>query len=214
MAKRYLKKFYGLDCIIRHDYETNGIKEKINSYRARSVRELTEFLTNIPNSDNFKSFLDVGCGDDVDIKLFKNLHTSYNYCVGIDNYLDEKDYNDSIIKGDWYEMSDKPFYNRAFDVIYINHSLEHAANIYALMQQVSIMQKKGGVLFIAVPDGNSEFGYAITSSTTHFSVLTKGFLSTTLQRFGYNVIVEEREFRPDAPELWAFAQKQYDGFGD
>lgn len=207
MAKRFELEMFSLPVIMRHDYETEDVKDKINSYRARSIKELTEFLTNVPGSDKFTSFLDVGCGDDHDINLFKQKHPSYEKCEGVDIYLDAEDYNETIKNVDWYELS-KSFSD--VDVVYMNHSLEHAANVYAVMEQIAKVQKRGSVLFISVPEGNSEFGYAITSSTTHFSVLTKGFLSTTLQRFGYNVIVEEREFRPGAPELWAFAIKSTD----
>lgn len=214
MAKRFELTMFGMPIIMRHDYEDKEIAEKVNSYRAKSVKSLTGFLTNVPGSENFSSFLDVGCGDDVDIKLFKELNSNYDYCVGIDKYLDNTDYNEHMVYGDWYTMSEDVFCNQNFDVVYLNHSMEHAANIYALMQQISSMQKRGGVLFVAVPDGNSEFGYGITSSTTHFSVITKGFLNTTLQRFGYNVSVEEREFRSGSPEIWAHAIKQYDGFGE
>jgi len=212
MAKRYELEMFGLPVIMRHDYETDGVKEKINEYRARSVKEFTEFLTNVPGSDKFETFLDVGAGDKVDMDLFKELNPEYRKVRGIDIYLDEEDYDSELVKMDWYEMGTSVLGRQ--NAVYINHSLEHAANIYALMEQTSKLQDKGDALFIAVPEGNSEFGYAITSSTTHFSVVTKGYLETTLQRFGYNVVVEEREFRKGAPELFAFAIKQYDGFGE
>jgi hypothetical protein len=206
MAKRFELEMFGLNVIMRHDYEDKEIAAKINEYRKRSVKAFTEFLTNVPGSEKFTSFLDVGAGDTHDMMYFEKLNPSIN-AYGIDLYLDEDDYTTKLYKGDWYEMS----HLGEFDAIYMNHSLEHAANVYAVMREISLMQNRGGALFIAVPEGNSEFGYAITSSTTHFSVITKGFLSTTLQRFGYNVVVEEREFRKGAPELWAFAIKSRDG---
>ena len=74
------------------------------------------------------------------------------------------------------------------------------------MEQVASHHKSGGALFVAVPDGDTEFGYGITSSTTHFSCFTEGFLSTLLQRFGYNVQISRREFRPDAKEICRLQQ--------
>ena len=209
MAKRYEKVMFGLPCIFRHDYEDQAIANKINEYRSRSVKAFTEFLTNVPSSENFNTFLDVGPGDKADMNLFKKMNPNYEV-QGIDLYLDDEDYDEELQKGDWYDMQHLGRKN----AVYVNHSLEHAANIYALMEQVSKLQNKGDALFVAVPEGNSEFGYAITSSTTHFSVITKGFLATTLQRFGYQVQVEDREFREGAPELWAFAIKMTDGHGE
>lgn len=213
MAKRYELTMFDLPVIMRHDYETAGVKEKINSYRRRSVDEFVEFLTNVPGSDKFTRFLDVGAGDTADMDYFKRRCPWYTDVKGCDTYLDSSDYTADLIEQDWYSMAEGVAGITKFDAIYINHSMEHAANIYQLMNQVSKMQNKGGALFVAVPDGNAPFGYAITSSTTHFSVITEGFLSTTLQRFGYNVQIETREFRPGAKEIWAFGIKQFDGLG-
>lgn len=202
---------FDLPVIMRHDYETDGVKEKINSYRRKSVDAFIEFLTNVPGSDTFTRFLDVGAGDTADMDYFR-ARTGYPQVKGCDLYLDDGDYTGNLVKQDWYTMAEDGVDGLLyFDAMYINHSMEHAANIYQLMNQVSKMQAKGSALFVAVPDGNTPFGYAITSSTTHFSVLTEGFLSTTLQRFGYNVQIETREFRPGAKEIWAFAIKQHDG---
>lgn len=208
MAKRYELSMFGLDVIMRHDYEVKSVADKINEYRKKSVESFSHFLTNVPKSDSFRTFLDVGAGDDHDVNYFKSLNPQFSDCLGCDLYLDGNDYNDNLVYADWYTMAEtgvKGIFK--FDCVYINHSMEHAANIYALMEQVSKMHKSGGALFVAVPDGTTPFGYAITSSTTHFSVVTEGFLRTTLQRFGYNVEVEQKEFRPGAKELWAYAIK-------
>jgi 2-polyprenyl-3-methyl-5-hydroxy-6-metoxy-1,4-benzoquinol methylase len=214
MATRVEKKFWGLDCIIRHDYTDPEIQEKLKGYQKKSADAFLHFCTNVPNM-KYGSFLDVGCGDDHVLNLMDGKFVER---CGIDLYPGA-DY-DNVFVADWYTMAEphQVFYSDQykmpykFDGIFINHSMEHAENVYALMQQVSAMQDKDGALFVAVPDGNSPFGYGITSSTTHFSCITEGYLRTTLQRFGYNVEVERREFRPGAPEIWAFAIKQYDGF--
>lgn len=208
MATRVEKKFWGLDCIIRHDYTDEVLQEKLKGYQKKSVDSMLHFCTNVPNFD-YGAVLDVGCGDDYAMSL---LREKFRDVRGIDLYPGA-DYKD-VVTADWYKMAeeDGSFGGWKFDAIFINHSMEHAENVYALMQQVSALQDKDGVLFVAVPDGNAPFGYAITSSTTHFSCITEGYLSTTLQRFGYQVQIERREFRPGAPELWAYARKQYNGF--
>lgn len=208
MAVTVRKKFWGLDCIIRHDYEDQDIQEKLKGYQKKSVDAFLHFCTNVPNM-HYDSVLDVGCGDDYAVNL---LGKKFKTSVGLDLYPGKQYPN--VVTADWYTMAEPegPFGDRNFDGIFINHSMEHAENVYALMQQVSALQNKDGALFVAVPDGNSPFGYGITSSTTHFSCITEGYLRTTLQRFGYNTEVERREFRPGAPELWAFAIKMVDGF--
>lgn len=208
MAVVVNKKFYGIDCLIRHDYEDETIQGKLKGYQKKSVDSMLHFCTNVPNF-KYGSVLDVGCGDDYSMGLMRE---KFKIVRGIDLYPGAN-YKD-VVTADWYEMAEQTgaFGFEKFDAIFINHSMEHAENVYALMQQVSALQDRGGVLFVAVPDGNSPFGYSITSSTTHFSCITEGYLATTLQRFGYQVAVERREFRTGAPELWAFAVKMVDGF--
>lgn len=215
MAKTVKQSWYGIPCIIRHDYEDAEVSEKIQSYQLKSVKEFLHFCTNVPGFE-YKSVLDVGCGDDFCVKMLRDDLTTinkrgFNTAVGIDLYVDEGEY-DHVAKADWYTMATTTFKDIKFDGVFINHSLEHAENIYALMQQVSALQDKGGALFIAVPDGTTDFGCSITSSTTHFSCITEKFLNTTLQRFGYNVAIETREFRPGAKEIWAFAIKMVDSW--
>ena len=215
MAKPMNHNFYGLPCILRHDYQLSGIKEKLQSYQKKSADSFAHFMTNVPTM-GFDSFLDIGCGDDYVMKLFDKTYQDPNMKTetgikfgevrGIDLYIEPEDYP-TVDHADWYNMSETVYKDKQFDAIFINHSLEHAANVYALMEQVVKIHKPGGALFVAVPDGNSEFGYGITSSTTHFSCITEGYLSTTLQRFGYNVQISRREFRTGAPEVWAFAIK-------
>ena len=149
MAKRFELDMFGLSVIMRHDYEDQEISKGINSYRTKSIKALTDFLTNVPGSDKFETFLDVGCGDDHDVQLFKSMNPGYENYYGIDLYADGIFYVNKdvyIWKEDWYSL-ESTF--QPINVIYMNHSLEHAANVYKTMQNISSIQKKGDVLFIS-----------------------------------------------------------------
>lgn len=199
MAKPHKFTKFGLSCIARHDYNLPGLQEKLQEYQKKSADAFSHFMTNVPTLE-YNSFLDVGPGDTYVMGMMTQ---QFKETRGIDLYIDPTEYP-HIDLHDWYDM-DTVYGDHQFDAIFINHSLEHAENPYALMEQVSKHHKAGGALFVAVPDGDTEFGYGITSSTTHFSCFTEGFLSTLLQRFGYQVQISRREFRPGAKELWAFA---------
>lgn len=205
MAVTVNKRFHGLDCIIRHDYEDPLIKQKLEEYQTESVSSFIHFLTNVPKF-KYNKLMDLGCGDDFCLKKFKSF---FKEVVGVDLYPGKKYENVDEIDWNYISYNYKP---SSINAMFINHSLEHADNVYNLIKQVSFLQPKNGAIFIAVPDGNSPFGYAITSSTTHFSCLTEGFLSTLLQRYGYNVQIERKEFRPGAPELWAYGIKIVDSW--
>ena len=206
MAKPYFLTQFGLKVVMRHDYDLPGLKDKLQEYQKKSADAFAHFMTNVPTLEN-GSFLDVGPGD---AYVMYRMESLFQEVRGIDLYIDKDEFTPGnwpvIDHADWYDM-DGVYGDKKFDAIFINHSLEHAANPYALMEQVSKHHKSGGALFVAVPDGDTEFGYGITSSTTHFSCFTEGFLSTLLQRFGYNVQISRREFRPEAKEIWAFAIK-------
>ena len=207
MAKTKRFREFGMDVIARHDYEDKTLQEKLKTYQQKSYDSFKHFLTNVPNFE-YGRFLDVGCGDDY---IVAQADEDFGEGRGIDLLVDEGQYK-NVDVADWYQMARKTYKKQRFNAVFINHSLEHAANVYALMQQVSALQSKDDAIFVAVPDGNAPFGYSITSSTTHFSCITEGYLRTTLQRFGYNCEVERREFRPGAPELWAYGIKQYKSF--
>lgn len=180
--------------IVRHDYDWKQL-EKINSYRKASFDYLMKYLENYPYV--LKTFLDVGCGDDYNIKLAEEQWFEAKW---IDLYPAVE--SDKIIKGDFYEMWNQMNYK---DIIFCNHTLEHADSVYTLMYNMSKLQTQWWVLFIAVPDWTSERAYSLYQSTTHYSILTYDFLLVTMQRFGYSVIphrVELREWKPELRFIW------------
>jgi 2-polyprenyl-3-methyl-5-hydroxy-6-metoxy-1,4-benzoquinol methylase len=210
IVERHELSLYGIKTIMRHDYADPEIMGKIRSYIDKSIKALDDFLTNVPGSEKFKSFCDVGCGEDY---VVEKMSKKFSEFFGLDLHIkSDRRYaggpRTGIYKEDWYEMADT--FGQT-DVIFINHSMEHAANAFALMEQLSKMQNRGNVLFVAVPDADYPWAYSMTSSTTHFSIFNEGFLQEILQRYGYRVCVEKRCFREGAGELWAFCVKQVDG---
>jgi SAM-dependent methyltransferase len=201
MATPMKTTMFGLPVIMRHDYGTPGIREKLQEYQRKSADALTHFMSNVP-TQQYGSFLDVGPGDTFVMDI---MGSQFKEVRGIDLFVNPLEYP-QIDHHDWYDL-DMVYGDHQFDAIFINHSLEHADSPYRLMEQVAKHHASGGALFVAVPDGDTEFGYGITSSTTHFSCFTEGFLSTLLQRFGYQVQISRREFRPGAREIWCFGIK-------
>lgn len=189
---------FGFDIIIRHDYSNKEQLPQIQDYRIQSFNYFKKYLENYPKQ--LTTFLDVWCFDKFNVDLAKGLWLE---AKGLDLYPIEKD--DDIYVHDFYEM-DRLW--KTFDIIFVNHTLEHADSVYRLMEQIKKVHNKDWLLFISVPDGESEWAYSLYQSTTHFSILTYGFLLTTMQRFGYNVIPHRVELRPWCPELWFIWIKQ------
>lgn len=190
MENTVKKGRFGLDVIIRHDYSGEQL-EKIHSY----VEKSAEFLLPFVNEEI--SVLDVGAGDGY---LVKKLPTKNS--VSIDLYP----MSEEVIEMDFYEMAEK--LRRKFDMVIINHTLEHADSPYKLMEQVAKVTEKKGKLFISVPEANSPWAYELFESTTHYACFTTEFLKTMVSRFGYTIhCVKEKEFRSGYKELWLLAEK-------
>ena len=196
-TNRIKKREFGLNVIYRHDYDFRN--ESISKYTKESCKYLDEFLTNVPDSEGFKTFLDVGCGNTESLDYFKNKFR----CRGIDLYPQTED--ERIIVGDFYDLKNLI---EPQDVIFCNHTLEHSL-APLLLEQIRDSQKIGGVLFIAVPDADYSWAYDITSSTTHWSIFNEGFLRHIVTRYGYECHVTKKCFREDKGELFLVGIRRF-----
>ena len=186
-----LKEFW-LDVIMRHDYSNEEQKKKINTYRKKAFDYFAKYLENYPYK--VKTFLDVGCFDDFDINNAENIGLE---AMWVDLYPVKE--SEKIIIHNFYKLEEL---GKKFDIVFLNHTLEHSDSVYKLMEQISKIQDKNSLLFISVPDWASEWAYSLYQSTTHYSILNYWFLQTTMSRFGYNVIPHRVELREWCPELW------------
>lgn len=191
-------KEFGLDVIYRHDYDFR--KEDIAQYTKQSCKFFKDFITNVPGNENFKTFLDVGCGNGQVLDYFEA--SGYD-CKGVDLYPQTDD--NRIIQKNFYGLSE---YMDKQDVIFCNHTLEHAL-APLLLEQISKIHNIGGALFIAVPDADYSWAYDITSSTTHWSIFNLGFLRHIVTRYGYECHVEKKCFREGKGELFLVGIKRF-----
>ena len=196
MRHRIKLKEFGLDVIYRHDYDFRN--KVIKKYTEGSCKFLKEFITNIPKAKEFKTFLDVGCGDTTALEYFKD-----EYDVeGIDLYPAIKDKR--IRKINFYDLSK---YIKPVDILFCNHTLEHSL-APLLLEQIKKSIKIGGVLFIAVPDADYSWAYDIKHSTTHWSIFNEGFLRSIVTRYGFECYVEKKIFRENKGELFLVGIKR------
>lgn len=99
------------------------------------------------------NFLDVGCGIGYFLFIMKYLGmNSYGVEPGNFDKKFSEDYNLKIFQGNLLEAK---FNNDFFDVITINHVLEHVNNPAETMMELYRILNKGGYLVIGVPITNS-----------------------------------------------------------
>ena len=188
---------FGKEVLYRHDYKECG--KEISEYIQKSCQYLEHFLSNVPESDNYKTFLDIGCGDNQAITYFSKLYD----CKGIDKYPRNED--GRIIQGDFYNLEE---YFSNIDVVFCNHTLEHSL-APLLLEQIAKIHTVGGTIFIAVPDCDYSWAYDITSSTTHWSIFNEGFLRHLLSKYGYECHVKKACFREEKGELFLVGIKRF-----
>ena len=76
-----------------------------------------------------------------------------------------------------------------YDLIILSHALEHLPNLDDFFRAISAMQKKGGAVFIEVPDcENKETLRDSRSNKAHVSHFTASSLAKEFEKHGYSVI--------------------------
>jgi len=156
-----------------------------------------------------KSILDYGCGDGLDLKIFKKL--GYENIAGLDNSEDYVSRVGSEFKVYLADACNTGLPSHSFDVVFINGVLHHL-NVYDALKEVKRILRVGGELCIQEP-GNSParemldlltfmvpFGYlrrrriaAVEERDTYKGWLRlEPLFSSILQKFGFGVVFYRR----------------------
>jgi predicted SAM-dependent methyltransferase len=88
---------------------------------------------------------------------------------------------------------------RKFDMIWMNHVLEHFKDPVKALEKAYGLLSETGVLSIAVPDADFIFktgvsGYGHWKPKEHYVLWTESTLVKELERIGFNVIMKRRNF--------------------
>lgn len=192
-----------------HDKDAQGRSEVIEGYIAQSVEyayasllEDARFLLSSASA----TALDMGCDNGYALHHL-NLHHNFSraHLVGVDPYYTHNHWNMDLRR---LAMDDPALPGllggRMFDLIILNHALEHVSNPYIVMQNVHRLLRTNGVVFIAVPHANSEWA----QWDGHYSIWTTEWLKRFMRINGFDVLRNcEQEFRPGCVEVWGTFSK-------
>lgn len=109
------------------------------------VRRLVKFIR-VPGR-----FLDVGCGDGVHIKLFRELGWEV-YGTEVSKFATQhvkKEYGIDVWLGN---LSDVPFKQGYFDVIQMRHVIEHLTDLLPTISKAHKLLRPGGMICIDTPN--------------------------------------------------------------
>lgn len=135
--------------------------------------------------------LDVGCGWSMFLKVWQDEGWE-TYGVDIDPSIAKQAriLGVNIFVGELYEAN---FQDGYFDVVVMNHSLEHMADPLAVLMEVRRVMKADGTLIIGVPNIGSRsakiFGRYWTGidAPRHFYCFTPHTLKLILEKAGFNI---------------------------
>ncbi|MBI3631834.1 MAG: class I SAM-dependent methyltransferase [Candidatus Vogelbacteria bacterium] len=113
------------------------------------AREILDFLPNV----NRGSLLDVGCGMGW---VVKEAGRRGYVAVGIDPSVPYVNLGKRVLKLDLYRKTLEKFRTRQkFDVIVLNHVLEHIKNPRKFLEKIKYLSSKSGLLLVACPNIDS-----------------------------------------------------------
>jgi SAM-dependent methyltransferase len=138
-------------------YDENYFFEKSSWYHKNRERDRKERFNNIIkySSNEIRNFLDVGCGEGY--CLLEAESRGWN-AFGLDindNRIDKaKKNNINFINSD---LPSSKLREDFFDVVYMDSVLEHVINPLDYLSETKRILKKGGILYIGVPNEDSLF---------------------------------------------------------
>jgi len=166
--------------------------KKVNYFEARRISPevYSEFslpryiITRLPEDKN-STILDFGCGYGQIVSAIHAL--GYNNVIGADIEQDAIDF----LKKQGYKVenvSDLDLFvkKRAnfFDMIIMSHVLEHLPKDYIIpfLEKIKLLLKKEGILFVMVPNAQSNTGaYWAYEDFTHHALFTSGSIYYVLK---------------------------------
>ena len=186
-------------------YDNTYFGEKSNWYtkkrKADSKDRISEATRFIPNK--IENFLDIGCGEGY--SLIEASNRGWNvYGIDItDHRIKDACIND--IKFINSDLINSKLPSEFFDIVYLDSVLEHVYNPMEYLTEIKRILKKGGILYLGVPNEDSLFNdvrkilYKLTrknitekikpfQSPYHINGFNKVSLKFALDKAGLNIV--------------------------
>lgn len=163
-----------------------------------------------PYASKGSKVLDIGCSNGVFLDIFKN-HGWKTFGVEPSESGKTAAKKGHKISKKYFEKTTFP--NNYFDLIIMNHTLEHVGDADLVLKKIHSILKNGGILFVDVPNAGG-FGSRILKSKwpyrlplEHRYQFTYDSLSRKMKKAGFNIRFWKSrsgvfEYRNPLGELW------------
>jgi len=198
---------YGLPVLIRHDY-----KERRDHWIERYVVQSVEYAAKFFKKGS--SVLDIGCAYGYAVHEFNQRGFK---AEGVDKFPVHGIFDDvKLTQGSFYQLEDI-FKKGSVGNLFINHTLEHAGELFRFLHQCVMILKKGGCVYVAVPHIDDEWAWDFRDSTTHYAGFNEKFLESVWKRYGFKTLALQTvellpHRKPPRREIWYVGRriKTYD----
>jgi SAM-dependent methyltransferase len=152
-----------------------------------------QFLKRYIKNDANNKILDIGCGAGVFLYAFKNIFDKWN-TIGVEPTKDfsdiAKDKGIHILN----EYLDENTFDYTFDLISMNHVLEHLDNYFDMLNMLKKYMSKDSLLYIEVPS-DKDIGFLDNSHDRfmcqHDVIFSQEVLDDMTKKAGYEIIINE-----------------------
>lgn len=156
--------------------------------------EKCQFLKQYIANDNVhQKVLDVGCGAGVFLYSFQKVFNNWD-TLGVEPTKDFSDVAKSKGINIVNEYLDENTFNETFDLITLNHVLEHLDNYFDMLKMLKKYMSKTSLLYIEVPS-SKDIGYLDNSHDRfmchHEVIFSELVLNNMAKGAGYEVVVNE-----------------------
>lgn len=164
-------------------------------------------LQTLLNEFDFKTVLDVGCGEGLQAKIFKNAGkevTLNDYGKSI--YFDKISSEHEVILGDFNEID----FGKKFDCVWASHVLEHQRDVGIFLRKAHSVLADDGFVAISVPPLKNEVvgGHLTLWTPGHllYNLAINGFDCSDAEVlvYGYNISIIARKANKPLPDDIAF----------
>lgn len=181
-------KFYSSD-LYRKIYDGDNYIET-SSKRYIPSNQIFEMLDPVMKNNGFKKVIEFGCGGGWNLLPFvENNYEVIGYDYSTDLIkLGKEMHNLNLRQGSFEEIK----IEQKYDVLILNHVVEHFTNIEENMKQLAQLLQPNGIVYVGIP--NIDIINRGQFQNAHTYYFTQRTFCHYMERFGFEVL----EFGPDA----------------
>lgn len=179
-----LAKYYEEEYAPSNLSATDEATDRPGAENEDRYEEIIEFIS--PHVKVFESrILDIGCATGGFLKYCETKGWFNTFGIDpIEAYV-EASGMENVKVGNVYKI---PFEDNSFDIVILEHVLEHLNDPHLALHEIHRVLDKGGLLYISVPDADrydNEYFYLMKEHIQHYNIVGLKFIA---QQTGYELI--------------------------